>query len=390
MRRVSLVVVAAGRGERAGGETAKQYRSLCGRMLWEWSALLGERLFGRELVDETVLVVPRGDENLFRNRVRHFRCPFLITAGGKERGDSVLEGVRAASGDVVLVHDGARPFAGVSLCERILKAVDGERGIVPLLPVSDALKREDAEGRFQPVSREGLFAAQTPQGFPRKLLEEAILFAGSSMKDEGEAWVKAGRELGAVEGDRRNMKVTWPGDLALAESQFRMISRTGIGYDIHPLVPGRRFILGGVAVPSFPLGFQGHSDGDPLTHALSDAILGAAGLGDIGTLYPASDTRYRNISSLLILEDVSKRAAGAGWRLEWADMVAIVQEPRLAGCLGAMKEALEGVLPENWKGRLHLKVKSGEGEGTVGSCGAVVCHAAATMSLPSWMLEEGD
>jgi 2-C-methyl-D-erythritol 4-phosphate cytidylyltransferase/2-C-methyl-D-erythritol 2,4-cyclodiphosphate synthase len=380
MEGFSLVVVAAGRGERAGGDSPKQYRGLGGRMMWEWSALLAEKLFASGAVREAVFVVPAGDESFFSGRLLGYAFPFSVTAGGAERNDSVLNGLRCAKGDYVLVHDGARPFADEALCRRVMASVTEKKGIVPLLPVSDALKKEE-EGILRPFPREGLFLTQTPQGFPREKLEQALRSHGKGARDEGEAWILAGYELGSVEGDRRNMKITWPGDFDLGESRFQKSFRTGIGYDIHPLVPGRRFILGGVLFPDFPLGFLGHSDGDPLVHALCDAILGGAGLGDIGTLYPASDMKYKGISSLVLLKDSARRASSEGWSLEWADCVVIAQEPRLSSRLQEMVKTMGNVLPSGWKNRVHLKAKSGEGEGAAGNCCSVICHAAATLSI---------
>jgi 2-C-methyl-D-erythritol 4-phosphate cytidylyltransferase/2-C-methyl-D-erythritol 2,4-cyclodiphosphate synthase len=349
-------------------------------MLWEWSARLAEKLFAGGVISDAVFVAPAGDEPLFSGKLSGYSFPFSVTSGGAERNDSVLNGLQCAKGEYVLVHDGARPFADEALCRRITASVTGRKGIVPLLPVTDALKKEEA-GTLRPFPREGLFLTQTPQGFPREKLEQVLRSHGKGARDEGEAWIRAGHELGSVEGDRRNMKITWPEDFDLGESRFRRTFRTGIGYDIHPLVPGRRFVLGGVFFPDFPLGFQGHSDGDPLVHAFCDAILGGAGLGDIGTLYPASDRKYKNIQSLLLLEDAARRVLSAGWSLEWADCVVIAQEPRLSSRLQEMVKTMGNALPSGWKNRVHLKAKSGEGEGAVGNCCSVVCHVVATLSI---------
>lgn len=380
MRTFSLVVAAAGRGERAGSGLPKQYRTLGGRMLWEWSAFLAEELFAGGDILEAVFVAPPGEEALFEEKLALFSCPHTTVAGGVQRNDSVLNGLRHAKGEYVLIHDGARPFASTDLCRHVMARVSADAGAAPLLPQSDALKKEDGAGGFYPVSRDGLFITQTPQGFHRELLIEALADHGTGAKDEGEAWVKAGRRLEAVRGEAGNVKITWPEDFVLAESRFQRTFRTGLGYDIHPLAPGRRFILGGVDFPDFPLGFIAHSDGDPLVHALCDAILGGAGLGDIGTIFPASDVKYKNISSLLLLQDVARRAAARGWTLEWADCVVIAQRPRLAERLESMAAAMDGVLPDSWRGRLNIKAKSGEGEGAPGRCESVICHAAATLS----------
>ncbi|MGI6251963.1 MAG: 2-C-methyl-D-erythritol 2,4-cyclodiphosphate synthase [Aminivibrio sp.] len=383
MGNFSLVVAAAGRGERAGGELPKQYRPLGGRMLWEWSAHLAEELFRQRAIGEAVFVVPPGEEAFFRSRLEGLSCPFRLAPGGSERNDSVISGVRCGTGEYVLIHDGARPFASPELCSRVMSPVTEERGIVPVLPVTDALKRLDGAGVLRPMSREGLFATQTPQGFHRKRLLQALLDHGAGAKDEGEAWSRAGHHLDSVRGEEGNFKITLPGDFFLAESRFSQVFRTGLGYDVHPLAPGRRFILGGVAFPDFPLGFVAHSDGDPLVHALCDAILGGAGLGDIGTIFPASDEKYKDISSLLLLRETANRAVSSGWSLEWADCVIIAQQPRLANQLGAMASAMNRALPESWRGRLNIKAKSGEGEGAPGRCETVECHVAATLSALS-------
>ena len=388
MKSRSFLLVAAGKGSRAGGDLPKQFRLLGGRPLWEWSARTAEMLYRAGEITEIVLVVPPGTEEKFERAAAVYSCPFSITPGGEERADSVLKGVEAARGEFVLVHDAARPFLSAALCLRLLNGLAPGAGIVPLLPVSDALKKDGEDGSLAAFPREGLFLTQTPQAFPTFELKEALECFGRGVKDEGEAWIASGRELRSVEGERKNMKITWDEDFTLAESLFSRAYRVGSGYDIHPLVPDRPFILGGVVFPDFPLGFKGYSDGDVLVHTLCDALLGAAGLGDIGMLFPAGEAKYRNISSLLLLEDVGKRVFSGGWSLEWFDGVICAQHPPLAASLPAMIAAMEEVLPPQWKGNIHLKAKSGEGMGIVGECGAVVCSGSATLSIPSWFLEE--
>ena len=388
MKSCSFLLVAAGRGSRAGGGLPKQFRLLGGRPLWEWSARTAEMLYRAGEIMEIILVVPPGREEEFKRAAEAFSCPFFITPGGAERADSVLKGVEAARGEAVLVHDAARPFLSAALCRRLLGALAPDRGVVPLLPAADALKRRGEDGHLEAFPREGLFLTQTPQAFWTLELKDCLERFGRGVKDEGEAWIASGRELRSAEGERKNMKITWEEDFTLAESLFSRTYRAGSGYDIHPLVPDRPFILGGVAFPDFPLGFKGYSDGDVLVHTLCDALLGGAGLGDIGMLFPAGEEKYRNISSLLLLEDVGKRVFLEGWTLEWFDGVICAQKPPLAAALPAMISAMEGVLPSRWKGRIHLKAKSGEGIGAVGECGAVVCSGIATLSIPSWLMAE--
>ncbi len=371
-----------------GEATAKQFLLLGGRPLWLWSAVIAQRLFAAGAIHEGVFVVPAGCEAEAEAALRPFSFPWTVTAGGAERSRSVLQGLRAATGDFVLVHDGARPFLTEALCRRVVAAASEERGVVPLLPLSDALKRIDEAGEPTPCPREGVGLTQTPQCFHRLELEKALSTFGAGVKDEAEAWHAAGGKLTAVEGDRCNMKITWPEDLTFARSLAQKSFRTGMGYDVHPLVPGRKLLLGGVLIPGFPLGVLGHSDGDAMVHALCDALLGASGLGDIGTLYPASCPGHKDRDSLFFLEDTARSVQALGWTMEWADGVLIAQEPRLAPYVSVMLSAMDGALPPSWRGKMNLKVKSGEGEGNVGQCCSVVSHMVVTLSAPAWLSGE--
>ena len=279
MKEASLVIVAAGKGERAGGAggTAKQFRPLAGIPLWKWSASAGERLFNKNVLHECILVVPESAVESVQRETLGWKIPFFVVPGGAERQESVVRGIRAASREYVLVHDGARPFLSGALVERLLESLTDEYGVAPLLPVSDALKKTGEDGAFSPFPREGLWVTQTPQAFHREKLLSVLQTHGGGAKDEAEAWIAAGHPLRSVRGERKNIKITWEEDFSLAELYVQRTFRTGTGYDVHPLVPGRRFILGGVEFPEFPLGFAGYSDGDVLAHAVCDALLGAAG-----------------------------------------------------------------------------------------------------------------
>jgi len=383
LKDVSLVIVAAGRGERAGGGVAKQFRPLGGIPMWRWSVNTAERLYLSGLLRECVLVVPEAELESIRGHGQSFTLPFIATAGGAERQDSVLRGAESASGEHILIHDAARPFLSVALFKRLAAALDDDYGVLPLLPVTDALKRSDSEGVLSSFPRENLWLTQTPQGFPRDMLIQALRSHPCGAKDEGEVWEAAGHPLRSVKGERSNIKITWEEDFILAESLIHRDYRTGIGYDIHPLIPGEKFILGGVTFPDFPLGFLGYSDGDVLVHTVCDALLGAAGLSDIGMLYPAGDPQYKGIASTLLLADVVKRVDREGWTLEWIDCVISAQEPRLAQSLPLMVSTIEERFLREWRGRLHLKAKSGEGIGEIGHSHAVVCRSVATLSRRS-------
>lgn len=379
----SLIVVAGGSGRRLGG-APKQFRLLEGRPVWRWSADVGAHLVRKGLVSEIVLVVPQG-----RNQVcdeafcQGEPVPVRIVEGGKERVLSVLNGLRAARAERALVHDAARPFLSEDLCLRLMQACSADVGAVPLTPVSDAVKEVEGD-RILPYDRDRLRLTQTPQAFPRQLLCRCIEEHGEGCRDEAEAWIRSDRKLNAVLGDRWNFKITdasdWEVARMMAGAKTDREIRTGMGFDVHPLVPGRRLILGGVPVDGAPLGLDGHSDADLVCHSVADALLGAAGEPDIGRIFPASDPSFRNVSSLGLLKQVAQRVRSRGWEVVWVDVVLHAQVPRLGALvpsiIASLSQALEGVDDVI---KVNLKVKSGERVGAVGSAQAMQCYAVATL-----------
>lgn len=377
----SFVLVAAGRGKRFGGHVPKQYFEAAGLQLWEWSARLAETLSLQSHVDELVLVVSPEDFESMSGKIANIRIPVTLATGGEERSVSVMNGLMAAKGEVVLVHDAARPLASEHLCRELLRKVHLTGGAIPVLPVADALKRFTSEG-LETVNREGLYRAQTPQAFAREDLIDSLKRFGRGALDESEAWNASGRQVTLVPGETANMKVTYPEDLPLAKALLSGPTewRTGHGYDIHPLVPGRPLVLGGIRVPS-KLGLDGHSDADCLCHAASDALLGGAGLPDIGILFPATDPRYENAFSLSLFREAARKVREEGWMIRWIDLTLIAQVPRLADLLEEMKTSMENALecPSGIR-RVNIKFKSGEGIGATGEAKCMECHAVATLS----------
>jgi 2-C-methyl-D-erythritol 4-phosphate cytidylyltransferase/2-C-methyl-D-erythritol 2,4-cyclodiphosphate synthase len=392
----SFVIVAGGSGSRIGGQE-KQFRVLGGggKPAWRWSVDLA--LSAREWgVREIVLVLPRTggaeEEPLFLSSCP---LPVRIAAGGAARSDSVRSGLEAARCGYVMVHDAARPFASASLLRRLAEETTPEVGAVPVLPVAEAVKRIDGTG-VHAVDREGLYVTQTPQSFFRETLARVLGGSGgAAFRDEAEAWLAAGLKLSCVEGERLNFKVTWPEDLKLASllaeergkgrpGRGRDEIRTGIGYDLHRLTPERRLVLGGVSVES-PLGLLGHSDADVLAHAVADALLGAAGLPDIGNLFPASDDRYKDADSMELLREAAELVRRDRWEVVWVDAVIEAQVPRLNDRLPAIREKMDAVLePEGGRAgarlpRFNVKAKSPEKTGDPGAARAMVCRAVATL-----------
>ncbi|MBR1487182.1 MAG: 2-C-methyl-D-erythritol 2,4-cyclodiphosphate synthase, partial [Synergistaceae bacterium] len=239
----------------------------------------------------------------------------------------------------------------------------------------DALKKIDENKNISVVNRDNLSATQTPQSFPREKLIEAVK-KNLDAKDEAESWLDAGHNLKTVEGQRLNFKITWPEDFTIAKSLIahNKITRTGLGYDVHQLVPERNLILGGILIKDSPLGLLGHSDADLLTHAIMDSILGAAGLEDIGNIFPASDEKYRNADSIKLLEKILLLVNAKGWRVDFVDAVVEAQVPKL----NKYREEIKNKLGKFFD--INLKFKSAE---TLGDCGrglSMTCWACATLS----------
>lgn len=374
--KVSAVIVAAGRGTRFGG--LKQFAPLLGRPLIHHTLAPFQAHPG---VDEIVLVLPqealdRGDalQELFSKLAR-------VVPGGAERSDSVRRGVEAARGEWVLVHDGARPCLRPALISRILEALARHPAAAPYLPVRDTLKRKANDHLEGWIPRDKAVAVQTPQGFHRELLLRAHRRASRAFTDDTTLVeeVLGVRALG-VPGDPENLKVTVPEDLARAEGVLRRWLRIGLGWDAHRLVPGRPLILGGVEIP-FDRGPVGHSDGDALIHAVIDALLGAAALGDIGTHFPDSDPAYAGISSLELLRRTQALLARRGILVLQVDAVVVLERPKLAPYRARMIDNLARVLslPPH---RISVKAKTAEGMGAVGRGKGIEAQAVALILAP--------
>jgi 2-C-methyl-D-erythritol 4-phosphate cytidylyltransferase/2-C-methyl-D-erythritol 2,4-cyclodiphosphate synthase len=389
--RVSAIIVAGGQGRRMGGELPKQYLPLRGK------PLLGHTLRCFEsspLVNSIVLVVRQEDMAYCRQRVLDegdFRKISALVPGGAERCDSVWVALQATSpeDEIVLVHDGVRPFATAALLERVIAAAIEHRAAIAALPVVETIKVVERGRVVQTPARQQLWRAQTPQAFARELLLEAHAQrpAGLTITDDAVLVERLGHAVHVVEGDPRNAKITTPEDLAWAEHLLEQEEgimgakslRVGQGYDVHRLVEGRKLILGGVEIP-FGRGLEGHSDADVLIHAIIDALLGAIGGGDIGRLFPDTDARYKDVSSLVLLERVVQLLREKGARVVNVDAVVLAQRPRLAPHVEEMKRRLASVLGLETE-RLSLKATTTERLGFVGREEGLAAQAVALVEL---------
>lgn len=385
MSGTSFLIAAGGTGERLGG-IPKQFRYLQNIPLWMWSVRIAQLLFDAGTVNECIVVLPSEMDltgvTCERNR---FTVPLSFIHGGKSRRESVLNGLRKCSGNKVLIHDAARPFLDIDLCGELISATNPGEGAIPFLRISDALKELVPEQKTLPRSadRDHFIVTQTPQSFPRKEIIRILERSSENIKDEAEAWAEEGLKLNLVQGDPVNFKITYEKDWKMAERLSNDFSetRTGYGFDIHSMVPGRKLILGGIEIPGYPLGLKGHSDADLVAHAIADAILGAAGLPDIGSLFPADDPEYKDADSLELLRKAVQLTLCKGWQIQWIDTVIHAQRPILAKYRDAMIANIGPVI----KGQssqpfpVNIKFKSGEHIGPVGNLECIKCYAVATI-----------
>jgi 2-C-methyl-D-erythritol 4-phosphate cytidylyltransferase/2-C-methyl-D-erythritol 2,4-cyclodiphosphate synthase len=340
-----VVIVAAGSSRRMGGQD-KLELTIAGRPILRWTV---EALAAAPAISRLIVVTAP-------DRVERLRAtPWLaevgatIVAGGRRRQDSVAAGVRAATADIVLVHDAARPFVSAALVMRVITGVRDHGAAIPALPVADALKRVEGERIVASAERQGLYRAQTPQGARRELLlaaAEAHAHGVDDIPDEADLLARHGVDVAIVPGDADNIKVTLVEDLVLARrlADGGSRRRTTLGSDSHPFGPGDGLRLGGVLLPEAPR-LHGHSDGDVVLHALCDALLAAAGGGDLGRLFPSGQPQTRGIDSRELVATVMERVVEAGLSVESVDVTILGSRPRLGGQrLDTMAASIAGSL----------------------------------------------
>ena len=379
------LVCAAGVGRRMGGDTPKQYLPIAGKTMLERTL---ETLAACEDVGRIVLVV--APEDAYIDALTLPDIVELHRVGGAERAQSVRNGLRAAAlpeDAWVLVHDAARPGVrsrDVSALMAALRADATLSGAILAQPVADTVKRADASGCIlETVDRNGLWRAATPQAFRAGELARALSGPLEHVTDEASAMEAFGAKIALVPCGSANFKVTQPADLELAEMLFKEETpmpefRIGQGYDSHRLVRGRPLMLGGVHVPH-DKGLDGHSDADVLLHALTDALLGASGLGDIGTLFPPSDMRFKGADSAKLLEVVCEKVREAGWRVVNADMTLVAERPKLGDYKADIRRrvaALLGVEPS----AVGVKAKTNEKMDAVGREEGMAAHAVVLLT----------
>jgi 2-C-methyl-D-erythritol 4-phosphate cytidylyltransferase/2-C-methyl-D-erythritol 2,4-cyclodiphosphate synthase len=387
--KVAAIILAAGTSSRMGGRD-KQLMTLRGRPVFIHSLRV---LQDSSHVDHICVVF--ADHNIAAGRLairtdsdRKIAC---ITTGGPRRQDSVRIGIEAlgASGvefDWLLIHDGARPFIDEGMISRGLIAAQVTGATVASVPLKDTVKQVSGERVVATPDRSALRAVQTPQVFKTSLLKSAHTAITADVTDDASMVEQNGGTVTVFEGDYDNIKITTPGDVTLAEAIFDRRHgqpatserrRWGVGFDGHALSSGGPLRLGGVEIP-FEFGLAGHSDGDVLLHAITSALLGAAGLGDMGSNFPSSDVSLKGIDSAELLRRSLEKMKQSGWEAEHVDATIIAQRPRLSGHVGAIRDRIASVIGLD-PTSINIKVTSTDHVGAIGEGKGIAAQAIATL-----------
>lgn len=383
--KITVILVAAGRGSRAGEGLPKQYRTLLGKPLI------------RRTVDALVAAMPGvailpvihpDDRALFSEATAGVGALSEPVAGGATRQESVynaLQALKEAAPDFVFVHDAARPFVSKDLIQRIEAGLDdGAAGVVPAIPIVDTLVRQ-REGRREPVDRTNLFAVQTPQAFTFKSLLEAHEKAvGAALTDDASVLEANDGVVTQVTGSDRNFKITRPEDFRKAEQMIESSlneTRMGSGYDVHRFEDGSSVWLCGIEIP-FSKALKGHSDADVALHALTDAILAALADGDIGAHFPPSDDEWRGAPSDRFLGFACERVRARGGRINHLGVTIICEAPKIRPHVDAMRSRIAEIAGID-TGRVSVQATTTEKLGFTGREEGIAAQATATLALPS-------
>ena len=381
MPRTAALIVAAGRGERVGGPVAKQYLPLLGKPMLRWTV---EAFLGR--VDAVQLVIGVDDEAAYREAAHGLDLPHPV-AGGATRQHSVMHGLEALAHrkpEYVLIHDAARPLVSRETIGGVIAALAaGAEAAVPLLPVADTLRRKEG-GDWITVPRDGLMRAQTPQGFRFETILKAHRdHKTMALTDDMALAELAGIDIVVVPGEETNLKVTSAKDLIMAEQLLSARlgdTRTGLGYDAHRFTAGDHVWLCGVKI-AHDHGLEGHSDADAGLHALTDAILGAIGAGDIGQHFPPTDERWRGAPSWKFLDHAASLVRDKGGAIVHCDVTLICERPKIGPHREAMREKIAEILKLDLS-RVSVKATTTEGMGFEGRREGLAAQAVATVRMP--------
>ena len=376
---VTALIVAAGAGSRMGGEFPKQFRVIGGKAVLAHAV---DALASHPRINAVRVVIAADQEELALAALGSRDVGTLIV-GGRERAESVANGLAAIDGEIVLVHDAARPFCPPEVIDRLLDALGKNHGAVPVLPVSDTLAKGDVL-LGETVNRKRLLRVQTPQAFYREDLLYAIEEAGKRLTtDESQVLVAAGLKVATVEGDIMLDKLTTPADFAAAERRLaaNLVSRSGQGFDVHAFDGPGPVMMGGIAI-AHERGLAGHSDADVVLHAITDALLGAAALGDIGEHFPPSDLQWKGASSDRFARHAASLIAGRGGVIDHVDCTIVCETPKVGPHRAAIRASVAAILGLA-EDAVSIKATTTEKLGFTGRGEGIAAQAIATVRLPA-------
>jgi 2-C-methyl-D-erythritol 4-phosphate cytidylyltransferase/2-C-methyl-D-erythritol 2,4-cyclodiphosphate synthase len=378
---VSAIIAAGGRGLRFGGTSPKQLLTLGGRPILARSV---DAFVACDVISEIVVALPADLASAPPAYLQQRGKPVTVVSGGDERRASVANAFTRVSGraEMVVIHDAARPLVSDDLIRRTVAAASEAGAAIAAIRAHDTVKQTDASGAITAtLPRERIYLAQTPQAFRVAVLRDALRLDGEAT-DEAMLAERAGHTVRVVDGDPRNLKITTPDDLTMAEHLTGFTPapalRIGNGYDLHRLVAGRPLILGGVRIP-FEKGLEAHSDGDVICHAVTDAVLGAAAAGDIGRHFPDTDQAWKNADSIELLRRAVTLVRQAGYAIVNVDVVVIAQKPKLAPHVDAIRANVAGALGCD-ASQVSVKGKTNEGVDSMGAGESIAAHAVALVS----------
>ena len=382
-KKVTVIIVAAGRGNRFGGDLPKQFLKIGNKTVLERAI---EPFQDHPAVDGIIVAASEEYLEHCRRLCSRFDKTEAVVCGGEQRQDSVFACLERVEDGLVMVHDGARPSVTQDVIDRVIDGAYNHGASVPCVPVKDTIRQmKDSGGLLSAtLDRSSLFCVQTPQGFHTQILKRAYEKAktdGFVGTDDAGLVERLGEPVSITAGDYANIKITTREDLpeqtAGRRNLNKMDMRIGSGYDVHQLTEGRKLILGGVDIP-YEKGLLGHSDADVLLHALMDALLGAAALGDIGKHFPDTDERYKGISSIKLLEHVKLLISDSGYSVGNADITVIAQKPKIASYIPAMRKNIAETLGIEIE-RVNVKGTTTEKLGFVGRCEGIACEAVCIL-----------
>ncbi|WP_288410513.1 bifunctional 2-C-methyl-D-erythritol 4-phosphate cytidylyltransferase/2-C-methyl-D-erythritol 2,4-cyclodiphosphate synthase [uncultured Sphingomonas sp.] len=372
------LIVAAGTGVRSGSSLPKQYAPIAGRAM---IAHAHAALSSHPGIDRVLVVIGQGQAQLLRAAVGE--AEFVI--GGATRRESVAAGLAAiGDADQVLIHDAARPFLPPAVIDRLLAALDHAPGAVPVLPVADTLAL-GGEALGDVVPRDRLVRVQTPQAFAVQAIRDAHAAwdVTAEATDDAQMLRAHGLEVAMVEGDIMLEKITYPADFAAAEARAlpALVSRSATGYDVHRLEAGEELWLGGVLIPH-DRGLSGHSDADVALHAITDALLGTIGAGDIGTHFPPSDPQWRGAESGQFLQHAAALVRAEGGIIDFVDLTLICEAPKIGPHRSAMRTRIAALLDVTER-QVSIKATTSERLGFTGRQEGIAAQAIATIRVPA-------